>query len=95
MIDETTVARRVARIQGSLGVTLFNAVDGVRKQRDERDTQRGLLCAATSVSLEVCFAWTERMAGCFDLGDCLGCPCYGSGSVRNITGTRFRYDAVS
>ncbi len=30
-IDETTVARRVARIQGSLGVTLFNAVDGVRK----------------------------------------------------------------
>ena len=30
-IDETTVARRVARIQGSLGVTLFDAVDGVRK----------------------------------------------------------------
>lgn len=30
-IDETTVARRMARIQASLGVTLFNAVDGVRK----------------------------------------------------------------
>lgn len=30
-IDETTVARRVARIQASLGVTLFNAVDGTRK----------------------------------------------------------------
>jgi DNA-binding transcriptional LysR family regulator len=30
-IDETTVARRVARIQGSLGVTLFDAVDGARK----------------------------------------------------------------
>jgi DNA-binding transcriptional LysR family regulator len=30
-IDETTVARRVARIQKSLGVNLFTAVDGVRK----------------------------------------------------------------
>lgn len=30
-IDETTVARRVARIQRSLGVNLFDAVDGVRK----------------------------------------------------------------
>jgi DNA-binding transcriptional LysR family regulator len=30
-IDETTVARRVARIQGTLGVTLFDAVDGARK----------------------------------------------------------------
>jgi DNA-binding transcriptional LysR family regulator len=30
-LDETTVARRVARIQGSLGVTLFDAVDGVRR----------------------------------------------------------------
>ena len=30
-LDETTVARRVARIQGSLGVTLFDAVDGARK----------------------------------------------------------------
>ena len=30
-IDETTVARRVARIQASLGVTLFDAVDGARK----------------------------------------------------------------
>lgn len=30
-IDETTVARRVTRIQAALGVTLFNAVDGVRK----------------------------------------------------------------
>jgi len=30
-IDETTVARRLARIQGSLGLTLFDAIDGVRK----------------------------------------------------------------
>jgi DNA-binding transcriptional LysR family regulator len=30
-IDETTVARRVARIQRSLGATLFDAVDGIRK----------------------------------------------------------------
>lgn len=30
-IDETTVARRIARLQGSLGVTLFNAVDGLRQ----------------------------------------------------------------
>jgi len=30
-IDETTVARRVARIQRSLGATLFTAVDGVRQ----------------------------------------------------------------
>lgn len=30
-IDETTVARRMARIQASLGVALFNAVDGTRK----------------------------------------------------------------
>ena len=30
-IDETTVARRVARIQRSLGVTLFDAVDGIRR----------------------------------------------------------------
>src|SRR5947207_2945394 len=30
-IDETTVARRLARIQRTLGVTLFEAVDGVRK----------------------------------------------------------------
>lgn len=30
-IDETTVARRIARIQASLGVTLFEAADGMRK----------------------------------------------------------------
>ncbi len=30
-IDETTVARRLARLQKSLGVTLFDAVDGARK----------------------------------------------------------------
>jgi len=30
-INETTVARRLARVQRSLGVTLFDAVDGVRK----------------------------------------------------------------
>jgi DNA-binding transcriptional LysR family regulator len=30
-IDETTVGRRVARIQRTLGVRLFEAVDGVRK----------------------------------------------------------------
>jgi DNA-binding transcriptional LysR family regulator len=30
-LDETTVARRMARIQGALGVTLFDAVDGIRK----------------------------------------------------------------
>ena len=30
-MDETTVARRVARIQASLGATLFDAVDGARK----------------------------------------------------------------
>ncbi len=30
-IDETTVARRMARIQASLGVTLFNAIDGTRR----------------------------------------------------------------
>ena len=30
-IDETTVARRVARLQRSLGVTLFDAVDGIRR----------------------------------------------------------------
>ena len=30
-LDETTVARRVARLQALLGVTLFDAVDGVRK----------------------------------------------------------------
>ena len=30
-IDETTVARRVARLQASLGVALFNAVDGMRQ----------------------------------------------------------------
>ena len=30
-INETTVARRLARVQKSLGVTLFDAADGVRK----------------------------------------------------------------
>lgn len=30
-IDETTVARRLARIQEALGITLFDAVDGVRR----------------------------------------------------------------
>ncbi len=30
-IDETTVARRLARIQKTLGVTLFDAIDGMRK----------------------------------------------------------------
>ena len=30
-INETTVARRLARLQKSLGVTLFDAADGVRK----------------------------------------------------------------
>ena len=30
-LDETTVARRLARIQGALGITLFDAIDGVRK----------------------------------------------------------------
>src|SRR5438132_9680814 len=30
-IDETTVSRRLARIERTLGVTLFEAVDGVRK----------------------------------------------------------------
>jgi DNA-binding transcriptional LysR family regulator len=30
-IDETTVARRVARLQRSLGVSLFDAVDGIRR----------------------------------------------------------------
>ena len=36
-IDETTVARRVARIQATLGVTLFNAEDGVRKPTQQCD----------------------------------------------------------
>ena len=30
-LDETTVGRRLARVQDRLGVTLFEAVDGVRK----------------------------------------------------------------
>lgn len=30
-MDETTVARRLARIQDALGITLFDAVDGVRR----------------------------------------------------------------
>lgn len=30
-IDETTVARRVARIQSTLGATLFEAIDGARR----------------------------------------------------------------
>ena len=30
-IDETTVARRLGRVQKTLGVTLFDAIDGVRK----------------------------------------------------------------
>lgn len=30
-IDETTVARRLNRIQATLGITLFDAVDGIRK----------------------------------------------------------------
>ena len=30
-IDETTVGRRLARIQRTLGLRLFEAVDGVRK----------------------------------------------------------------
>ncbi len=30
-MDETTVARRLARLQKTLGVTLFSAIDGVRK----------------------------------------------------------------
>ncbi|WP_108882185.1 LysR substrate-binding domain-containing protein [Anderseniella sp. Alg231-50] len=30
-MDETTVARRLGRIQKALGVTLFDAIDGVRK----------------------------------------------------------------
>jgi DNA-binding transcriptional LysR family regulator len=34
-IDETTVARRVARIQRALGVTLFDAVDGLRRPTAE------------------------------------------------------------
>ncbi|HKV16325.1 MAG TPA: LysR family transcriptional regulator [Reyranella sp.] len=36
-IDETTVARRMARIQASLGITLFNAVDGTRKPTSHCD----------------------------------------------------------
>jgi DNA-binding transcriptional LysR family regulator len=36
-IDETTVARRMARIQASLGVTLFNPVDGTRKPTSHCD----------------------------------------------------------
>jgi len=30
-MDETTVARRLGRVQKTLGVTLFDAIDGVRK----------------------------------------------------------------
>jgi len=30
-MDETTIARRLSRIQNALGITLFNAVDGKRK----------------------------------------------------------------
>jgi DNA-binding transcriptional LysR family regulator len=30
-IDETTVARRMARLQRDLGIPLFKAVDGVRR----------------------------------------------------------------
>ncbi|MEM7024232.1 MAG: LysR family transcriptional regulator [Pseudomonadota bacterium] len=30
-VDETTVARRIARLQADLGLTLFEAVDGVRQ----------------------------------------------------------------
>jgi DNA-binding transcriptional LysR family regulator len=30
-IDETTISRRLARLQKTLGVTLFEAIDGVRK----------------------------------------------------------------
>jgi DNA-binding transcriptional LysR family regulator len=37
-IDETTVARRMARIQASLGVSLFQAVDGVRRPTSHCET---------------------------------------------------------
>jgi DNA-binding transcriptional LysR family regulator len=37
-IDETTVARRLARLQKTLGVTLFSAVDGFRKPTPQCDT---------------------------------------------------------
>lgn len=37
-IDETTVARRMARIQASLGVSLFHAVDGVRRPTSHCET---------------------------------------------------------
>jgi len=36
-INETTVARRLARLQADLGVTLFEAVDGVRKPTAQCD----------------------------------------------------------
>ena len=37
-IDETTVARRLARIQRTLGLRLFEAVDGVRKPTQQCET---------------------------------------------------------
>lgn len=37
-IDETTVARRLARLESSLGVTLFHPVDGMRKPTAECET---------------------------------------------------------
>ncbi len=36
-IDETTVSRRLSRIQDALGVTLFDAVDGARKPTPHGD----------------------------------------------------------
>src|SRR5216683_1232935 len=40
-IDETTVGRRLARIERALGLRLFEAVDGVHKPTRQCDTVLG------------------------------------------------------
>jgi DNA-binding transcriptional LysR family regulator len=52
-IDETTVGRRLARIQRSLGIPLFEAVDGIRKPTPQCELVVARIRAMTEQAAEI------------------------------------------
>ncbi len=52
-IDETTVARRVARLQAALGVTLFDLVDGARRPTQACETICGHIRAMATHAADI------------------------------------------
>jgi DNA-binding transcriptional LysR family regulator len=68
-IDETTVSRRLARIERVLEITLFEAIDGVRRPTPDCDASLRTLtrCPATSRRSELRASELWGQSGGFEL----------------------------